>query len=86
MVPADIKQTRIEYGTCSAPGVFGTKAGDVIVNGVASAGSITNLTPGTWCARAYTMNIYNVESDPSNVASKVVAAPKPNAPTNFSLN
>lgn len=86
LLSSEIKSTRIEYGTCSAPNVFGTKAGDVVVNGALTTGTVPNLPPGTWCARAYTTNIYNVESAASNVASKVVAAPTPNAPTNFSFN
>lgn len=85
LASSEIKQTRIEYGTCNGT-AFGAKSGEVIVEGVGTTTSVQGLTPGTWCARAYTTSIYGVESDASNVASKVVAAPKPNAPSNFSWN
>jgi hypothetical protein len=82
-----IASTRIAYGTCTADkSAIATVAGNVVVQGVAQAGSLTNLTPGTWCAQAFTSNTYGMESVGSNVANKVVAAPTPNPPSNFSLN
>lgn len=82
--PGSIASTRVEYGSCSGT-AFGTKSGEVTVQGAATTASIPNLGPGTWCARAYTTNTYGSESGPSNVASKVIAAPTPNPPTGFSL-
>lgn len=82
--PGSIASTRIEYGTCIAT-AFGTKLGEFIVTGQAEAGVSPDLAPGTYCARAYTKNTYGTESDSSNVAQKVIAAPKPKPPSNFSL-
>ncbi len=65
---ATIQQTRIEYGTCSAPSVFGSKLGEFVVAGSATTGISPNLTPGTYCFRAYT-TANNKESLPSNPAS-----------------
>lgn len=78
--------TRIEYGTCNA-------ARDAIVTTLgtidAPTGSTTaatpNLAPGTYCARAQHLNTYGVASVWTPVASRVIAAPQPNPPTNFSF-
>lgn len=74
---------RIEYGTCSAPNVFGTKAGEVSRAAGAPGANFSqalNLQPGTTCVRALVANTYGVESDASNVAAKVVDPPKPGPP------
>lgn len=74
---------RIEYGTCSAANVFGTKVGEVNRTAKAAGASFSetlNLDPGTSCVRAYAKNTYGVESDASNVTSKVVDPPKPGPP------
>lgn len=81
--PGSIASTRIEYGTCSGA-AFGTKLGEFIVTGQAEAGVSPDLAPGTYCGRAYTKNTYGEESGASNVAQKVISAPKPKAPSNFS--
>jgi len=75
---------RIEYGTCSAPNVFGVKAGEVsrVAGAPGSNFSQTlNLNPGTSCVRALVSNTYGVESAPSNVASRVIDPPTPKPPT-----
>lgn len=74
---------RIEYGTCSAPGVFGVRAGDVprIAGAPGSNFSqVLNLQPGTSCVRAFVSNTYGVESIAGNVVAKVVNPPTPNPP------
>lgn len=74
---------RIEYGTCSAPNVFGTKVGEVPRTAGAPGASFSqtlNLQPGTTCVRAFVNNTFGVESDASNVTSKVVDPPKPSPP------
>lgn len=73
---------RIEYGTCTASNGFGTKAGEVVRNRTSPTGpqltsTTLNLQPSTTCIRAFVANTYNIESDPSNVVSKVVSPPKP---------
>jgi hypothetical protein len=75
---------RLEYGTCSAPGVFGTKAGEVSRASPAAGANFTgslNLNPGTSCLRIFVQNTYGTESDPSNVTVRVVDPPKPMPPT-----
>lgn len=85
--PGSIASSLISYGTCSSDGKsIATVAGTVPVTGSATTGSIPNLAPGTWCASVSVTNTFGAASAQSNVASKVVAAPTPSAPTNFSLN
>ena len=72
--------TRVEWGTCSGT-AFGTRAGEVTVPAPATSTVVQNLTPGTWCVRAFSRNTYNVESAASNVASRTVNPPVPNPPT-----
>jgi len=78
-----LKTYRIEYGTCSAPGVFAVKAGEVTRTAPASS-TVLNLNPGTTCVRVFVANTYDVESDASNVATSVVPFPRPKAPTQTS--
>ena len=78
--PGSLKTYRIEYGTCTSPGVFGTKAGEVTRPAPAST-VVLNLNPGTACVRVFVSNTYDVESDASNVATSVVPFPRPQAPT-----
>lgn len=74
---------RVEFGSCSAPGVFGTKAGEVSRTSPAAGANFTgslNLQPGTSCVRIFVANTFGSESDPSNVAVRVVDPPKPMPP------
>ena len=75
-----LKTYRIEYGTCTSPGVFGTKVGEVTRPAPAST-AVLNLNPGTTCVRVFVANTYDQESDASNVATSVVPFPRPKAPT-----
>lgn len=69
---------RVEYGTCNGA-AFGTKAGEVSRPGNSTSTTL-NLNPGTTCVRAFAVNSYGLESDTSNVASKVIEPPRPNPP------
>ena len=84
--PESLQTWRIEYGTCSAPGVFGTKVGEFIRTRPAGGAPLTtatnNLPPGNTCVRVYVANAAGNESSPSNVASKVIDAATPRSPTN----
>lgn len=71
--------TRVEWGSCSGSN-FGTKAGEQVVAKPAVTYTVTGLAPGTHCFRAYSRNTYGVESDPTNVVSKVIAPPTPQPP------
>lgn len=77
---------RIEYGTCSAPGVLGTKVGEVIrtrpVGGASLTTAVLNTQSGLKCFRVLVKNLAGGESPPSNVASRTVEAPTPSSPTN----
>jgi hypothetical protein len=75
--------TRIEYGTCSAPNVFGTRVGEVSRTAGAPGAQFShtlNLNPGTTCVRAFVSNTYGSESAASNVASRTVDPPTPRPP------
>jgi predicted phage tail protein len=78
-----ISTTRIEWGTCNGS-AFAVKQGEKTVAGTVQSSQITDLPPGRWCLRAYHVNTYGVASDPSGVAIKVIDAPKPKPPSNFS--
>lgn len=75
--PADITQTRIEYGSCNGS-AFGTKAGEVKATGSVTSTALT-LAPGTYCLRGYT-TAKGQESAASNVVKTTVAQPAPNPP------
>ena len=77
--PGSLTGTRVEWGSCSGT-AFGTKAGEVSVAAGVSSVVVPNLAPATYCFRAFSKNTYNVESAASNVASKAVPPPVPNAP------
>ena len=84
-----LESWRIEYGTCSAPNVFGTGIGSVIRPRVAGGPLLTSATlntqSGVKCFRVYATNLIGVESDASNVASRTIDPPKPRAPTGVTV-
>lgn len=76
-----IAQTRIEWGTCSGTGGFGTKESELIVPYPANTTTINNFLGGeTVCFRAFSKNTYGIESDASEVVVKTFDAPKPRPP------
>lgn len=79
--PGSLQSWRFEYGTCSAPNVFGAKVGEFprtrAANGPALTSTTNNFDPGTTCIRGYVSNTYGVESLVSNVTSKTVTPPQP---------
>lgn len=76
----------MEYGPCNAArDALVSVTGTVNVTGSVATAVIPNLGPGTWCAHVRVSNTYGEASDWSNVGFKVIDAPKPNAPTNFTL-
>lgn len=80
-----LQSWRIEYGTCSAPNVFGTSIGSVVRDRVAGGplltGATLNTQSGVKCFRVYVTNLAARESDASNVASRTIEAPQPRSPT-----
>lgn len=84
---AEIAGFRIEYGSCSGT-AFGTKAGDAIVTGNVTTGTVTGLAPATiYCARAYTRDTAGRESSiPTRVQQKTTPdLTPPSAPGNFTV-
>lgn len=81
-----IESWRIEYGTCSAPNVFGSPIGSVVrtraVAGPLLTSATLNTQSGVKCFRVYVTNGAARESDASNVASRTIDAPTPRSPTN----
>jgi hypothetical protein len=80
---------RVEFGTCSAPNVFGVKAGEVIRTRPVGGASLTSVTlntqSGLKCFRVFVTNLAGRESDASNVASRTIEAPTPRSPTGVTV-
>lgn len=77
-----IASTRFEWGTCNGS-AFGNKLGEVTVQaGSPRVAPTSDLPPGTYCGRFIHKNTYGVESDPSDVVTKTIDAPKPGKPQN----
>lgn len=82
--PGSIQTTRIEYGTCNAARTaIVSVLGEINATGADRSAQSPDLAPGVWCARGFHVNTFGVSSDPSNVATREILAPKPNPPQNF---
>ncbi|MGE0294723.1 MAG: hypothetical protein AB7P97_20420 [Hyphomonadaceae bacterium] len=78
--------TRVEYGTCNAArDAIVTVLGTLAPAQGATTAPTPDLPPGMYCARAQHVNSYGVASVFTAVATRTVAAPQPNPPTNFSF-
>ncbi len=77
-----IAQVRVEYSICSgtSTSTFGTKLGEVVVPAPGTSYTITGVTFGKYCLRAYAKNVLGVESDATTVLVKDYSAPKPKPP------
>ena len=76
-----ITETRVQYGTCTSGGGFGTAQGQVVVAMPATSVEINSFTAGqTVCFRAFARNTFGIESAASNVASKTFDPPTPRPP------
>lgn len=84
--PGSLVSTTTEWSSCGPGDTFTTKAGELTVPKSQTAADTPDLAVGRWCLRAYHTNTYGVNSDPSGTGVKVVAAPKPNPPGNFSVD
>jgi hypothetical protein len=83
-IPAgSLSGNRVEWGTCSGT-AFGIVAGSQTLP-VSTTYTVTGLTAGTWCFRAYA-SAGGVESGPSVVASKVIAPPQPQPPSGLTVS
>lgn len=74
---------RVEWGTCSGT-AFGTFIGQMSWTAPRTSYTVTGLTPGAYCFRAFAKTQYG-ESDPSNVASKTLTPPLPAPPSNLTV-
>ena len=93
LTASDLDSTRMEFGTCSAPLVFGQKLGEVIVAAPLQKATASPAGYGTFCLRAYTRANYvengvkvTRESSVSNTASVTVPAPNPAPPSGFTAS
>ena len=76
----------ISYGPCNSGRTALTSVTGTVVRAAPNLSAVSpDLAPGTWCGYAQARNTYGVLSDPSNVGFKVIDAPKPKPPTNFSM-
>jgi len=73
--------TVVEYGTCSAPNVFGVKQGEITVASPAVAATVNMVVVQNYCFRVAHVNDYSMQGAFSNVVVKVNPAPVPNAPS-----
>ncbi len=80
---------RIEYGTCSAPTVFGVKAGEIVrarpIGGASLTSAVLNTKSGLTCFRVLVSNLAGNEAGASGVGSRTVPSPTPNPVTNVTL-
>ncbi len=84
-----LESWRIEYGTCSAPTVFGTSLGFVVrtrSGGPLLTSAVLNTQSGVKCFRVSATNLAGGQSPTSGVASRTVEAPTPRAPTNVTAS
>jgi hypothetical protein len=82
--PTAIASYRAEYGTCTG-GAFGTRTGEVVVAAPTLSVTLPNLPAQLTCFRVYAKNNAGVESDPSNVVSKLIPEAKPQPPGNLTV-
>jgi len=82
--PGALESTTVVYGSCNGS-AFGTELARVTVPASQLTTVTPDLPPGTYCGYAMHLNNYGVPSDPSNIATKTIPAPKPNAPRNFTF-
>jgi hypothetical protein len=75
-----VASTRVVYGTCSAPGVFGTETGAKVVPWPGAAASFTGLPGGTYCFRARHTTVGGTSSNWSGAVAKTYSR-KPKQPT-----
>jgi hypothetical protein len=79
---SEITSFKVDYGTCSAPGVFGTSMGVITTPGAATAAVVTGFTSGTFCFRVATVASNGEQSIWTNAVSVVFSKGKPKPPTN----
>lgn len=82
--PTSLASTRVEWGTCSGSN-FGTASGQQIVATPAVTYTVTNLSAGTYCFRAYSRTVAGLESAPTNAVTKTILQAPPNPPGNLAV-
>lgn len=79
--PLALKETRLEWGTCTAENTFNVKAGEMIVPFPATTGTILAQDINQKrCVRGFSRNNGNSESTASNVVAKWIPVPAPMPP------
>lgn len=82
--PTSLASTRVEWGTCNGS-AFGTAVGQQTVPTPATTYTVTGLTAGTWCFRAYSRTVAGLESAPTNVVTKTILQSPPQPPGNLTV-
>lgn len=82
--PTSLASTRVEWGSCSGS-AFGTAAGQQTVATPATTYTITGLTAGVWCFRAYSRTVAGLESAPTNAVTKTILQAPPQPPGNLTV-
>jgi hypothetical protein len=82
---SEIQHILIEAGTCSAPGVFGTKEAQKLVPPPATGTTIITPGYGDKCYRAFTVDTAGGVSAPTNVVTKFFPTSPPNPPGSFAV-
>jgi hypothetical protein len=77
----DLDHYKIYYGTSTTSL---TQLVDLITKSLLTY-KVTNLAPGTWFFSMTAINTAGIESDKSNVVSKVILPTKPNSPTDLTV-
>ena len=82
--PTSLASTRVEWGSCSGSAI-GTAAGQQTVATPATTYTITGLTAGVWCFRAYSRTVAGLESAPTNAVTKTILQAPPQPPGNLTV-
>ena len=78
---ANLKQTRVEVGTCTTAGAFSTKEGEALVVPPSTAWSVTVARSwGDFCARALTETVSGLLSSYTGTVKVTKVEPKPSPP------
>jgi hypothetical protein len=84
--PGSLTEHVISYGPCNANRTAVTSVTGTVTRAMPNLSATSpDLPPGTWCGYVQAKNTYGNLSPPSNVSFRIVEAPTPNAPTNFSM-
>lgn len=83
---SEVERYVAEYGSCSAPNVFGNIIGSAFAAGSTNSLVISGLGAGSqYCFRMYTEDTDELMSDASATATTFIQNTQPNAPSNVQV-